>query len=82
MQANPLLQASTLPYQLPPFDLVDNQHYREAFAAGMTAQLREIAAITAQDTAAAADGTADSGLAPHGHLFTTTPAGSWPSTMG
>jgi peptidyl-dipeptidase Dcp len=57
MQANPLLQASTLPYQLPPFDRVDNQHYREAFAAGMAAQLREIAAITAQAAAATFDNT-------------------------
>jgi peptidyl-dipeptidase Dcp len=57
MQANPLLQASTLPYQLPPFDLVDNQHHREAFAAGMAAQLREIAAITAQDAPATFDNT-------------------------
>jgi peptidyl-dipeptidase Dcp len=49
MHANPLLQASTLPYQLPPFDRVDNQHYREAFAAGMTAQLHEVRAITGQE---------------------------------
>ena len=49
MHANPLLQASTLPYQLPPFDRVDNQHYREAFAQGMTAQLREVRAITERD---------------------------------
>jgi len=46
MQANPLLQASTLPYQLPRFDHLENQHYREAFAQGMSAQLREVAAIT------------------------------------
>ncbi len=50
MQPNPLLQASTLPYQLPPFDRVDNQHFREAFAEGMAAQLREVAAITARET--------------------------------
>ncbi len=46
MHANPLLQASTLPYQLPPFDRVHNQHYREAFASGMAAQLREVRVIT------------------------------------
>jgi peptidyl-dipeptidase Dcp len=57
MQANPLLHASTLPYQLPPFDLLDNPHYREAFAAGMAAQLREIAAITGQEAAATFDNT-------------------------
>jgi len=57
MHANPLLQASALPYQLPRFDHLDNQHYREAFAQGMSAQLREIAAITAQDAAASFDNT-------------------------
>jgi peptidyl-dipeptidase Dcp len=57
MQANPLLQASTLPYQLPQFDHLENQHYREAFAQGMSAQLREVAAITGQAAAADFDNT-------------------------
>src|SRR5580692_9472718 len=57
MHANPLLQASTLPYQLPPFDQVDDQHYREAFIQGMAEQLREVAAITAQDAAPGFDNT-------------------------
>ena len=57
MHANPLLQASTLPYQLPPFDQVDDQHYREAFTQGMAAQLREVAAITGQDAAPGFDNT-------------------------
>src|SRR3984885_4690635 len=57
MQANPLLQASTLPYQLPRFDHLENQHYREAFAQGMSAQLREVAAITGQAAAADFDNT-------------------------
>ena len=57
MHANPLLQASTLPYQLPPFDRVDNQHYREAFAEGMTAQLREVRAITERQTDASFENT-------------------------
>ena len=57
MHANPLLQASTLPYQLPPFDRVHNQHYREAFAAGMAAQLREVQAITQQPAAAGFENT-------------------------
>jgi peptidyl-dipeptidase Dcp len=48
MHANPLLQASTLPYQLPPFDRLDNEHFRDAFAAGMSAQLREVAVIKGQ----------------------------------
>jgi peptidyl-dipeptidase Dcp len=57
MHANPLLQASTLPYQLPPFDRVDDQHYREAFTEGMAVQLREVAAITGQDAAPGFDNT-------------------------
>jgi peptidyl-dipeptidase Dcp len=57
MHANPLLQASTLPYQLPPFDRVDNHHYQEAFAAGMAAQLREVQAITGRDGAATFENT-------------------------
>jgi peptidyl-dipeptidase Dcp len=57
MPANPLLQASTLPYQLPQFDHLENQHYREAFAQGMSAQLREVAAITGQAAAADFDNT-------------------------
>jgi peptidyl-dipeptidase Dcp len=51
MHANPLLQTSTLPYQLPPFDRLDSEHYREAFADGMAMQLREVAAITGSDEA-------------------------------
>jgi peptidyl-dipeptidase Dcp len=57
MHANPLLEASALPYQLPPFDRVDNQHYREAFAQGMTAQLREVRAITERATGATFENT-------------------------
>ncbi|HEX3837464.1 MAG TPA: M3 family metallopeptidase [Steroidobacteraceae bacterium] len=57
MHANPLLQASTLPYQLPPFDQVDDQHYREAFSQGMAAQLREVAAVTGQTGAPSFDNT-------------------------
>src|ERR1700733_6886291 len=57
MHDNPLLQVSNLPYQLPPFDRLDNQHYRDAFAQGMAAQLAEVAAITGQKAAATFDNT-------------------------
>jgi peptidyl-dipeptidase Dcp len=57
MQTNPLLRTSSLPYQLPPFDQLDDRHYREAFAQGMSAQLREVAAITSEDAAATFDNT-------------------------
>lgn len=45
--ANPFVTASTLPYQLPPFSEIAQEHYRPAFELGFTEQLAEIAAITA-----------------------------------
>ena len=45
--SNPFLAPSTLPYQLPPFAEIRNEHYRPAFDAGIAEQLAEVAAITA-----------------------------------
>lgn len=45
MSENPLLQPSTLPYQMPPFDRIRVTDYAPALDAGMRAQLREVAAI-------------------------------------
>src|SRR5580700_6735285 len=45
MTENPLLQPSTLPYRMPPFDRIRASDYAPAFEAGMRAQLREVAAI-------------------------------------
>jgi len=45
---NPFLAKSTLPFQLPPFADITDEHYRPAFDAGFAEQLAEIAAITAQ----------------------------------
>ncbi len=42
---NPLMTRSTLPYQLPPFDKIRNEHFGPAMEAGMAEQKREIAAI-------------------------------------
>ena len=44
--ANPLLTESTLPYHLPPFDLIKDEHYTPAFEEGMAQQLKEVAVIT------------------------------------
>jgi peptidyl-dipeptidase Dcp len=44
--SNPILRESTLVYELPPFELIDDTHYREAFDAGMREQMEEIKAIT------------------------------------
>ena len=43
--ANPLLTESTLPYHLPPFDLIKNEHFAPAFALGMEQNLKEIDTI-------------------------------------
>ncbi len=52
MPENPFSQPSTLPYQLPPFDRVRNEHYRPAFEEGMRAQRAEVRKI-AEDPAEA-----------------------------
>ena len=44
---NPFLADSQLPYQLPDFAAVREEHFAEAFATGMAEQLAEVAAITA-----------------------------------
>ncbi|WP_285117029.1 M3 family metallopeptidase [Leifsonia sp. fls2-241-R2A-40a] len=47
--ANPFLSPSTLPYQLPPFAEIRDEHYRPAFELGFEEQLREVEAILASD---------------------------------
>ena len=44
---NPFFAPSRLPYQLPPFALIEDAHYRPAFARGLAEQLAEIALIVA-----------------------------------
>ncbi|HEY0258299.1 MAG TPA: M3 family metallopeptidase [Lacisediminihabitans sp.] len=48
---NPFFAPSTLPYGLPPFADIADEHYRPAFERGFEEQLAEIAAITAQEEA-------------------------------
>ena len=43
--ANPLLTASPLPYHLPPFAQIKDEHFRPAFELGMAENLKEVAAI-------------------------------------
>jgi peptidyl-dipeptidase Dcp len=43
--ANPLLTESTLPYHLPPFEQIKDEHFEPAFAQGMAEELKEIDAI-------------------------------------
>jgi peptidyl-dipeptidase Dcp len=54
---NPFLSPSTLPYQLPPFAAIRDEHYRPAFEAGMAEQLAEVSAITADPAEPTVDNT-------------------------
>ncbi|MFT4030232.1 MAG: M3 family metallopeptidase [Protaetiibacter sp.] len=54
---NPFLADSTLPYQLPDFAAVREEHFREAFEAGMAEQLAELAAITSDPEPASFENT-------------------------
>lgn len=54
---NPLLVESTLPYHFPRFDLVKDEHYLPAFAAGMAQQRAEVDAIAANPEAPTFDNT-------------------------
>lgn len=42
---NPFLEDSTLPYGMPPFDRIRDEHFQPAMERGMAEQLEEIAAI-------------------------------------
>jgi peptidyl-dipeptidase Dcp len=44
-EVNPLLVESTLPYGMPHFDLIEDEHYREALEAGMAEHSEEIQGI-------------------------------------
>ena len=46
--SNPFANRSTLEYELPPFDLIRDEHYLPAFYQGCTEQLQEVADILAQ----------------------------------
>ena len=45
MSTNPFLTRSTLPYELPPFSQITEDHYLEAFYAGCAEQLAEVETI-------------------------------------
>ncbi|MBF6177603.1 M3 family metallopeptidase [Nocardia otitidiscaviarum] len=47
MTINPFFERSPLPYELPVFAEIDDEHYLPAFERGMAEQLAEVAAITA-----------------------------------
>ena len=54
---NPFLSASPLPYGMPQFDLIENEHFVPAFERGMAEQLAEIEAIASHPDAATFENT-------------------------
>src|SRR2546430_3085047 len=54
---NPLLVESALPYHLPPFDRIKDEHFVPATEAGMQEQLKEVDAIVADPEKATFDNT-------------------------
>ena len=54
---NPFYARSTLPYQLPPFDRIRDEHFLPAFEKGMADHLREIEVIAANPQPATFDNT-------------------------
>src|SRR5664279_6395840 len=48
---NPFFEPSTLPFGMPPFADIEDEHYAPAFDEGMVQQLAEIEAITSQPDA-------------------------------
>src|SRR6266536_2460511 len=45
MADNPLLTESSLPYHIPPFDKIKDEHFEPAIEAGMREQLKEVEAV-------------------------------------
>ncbi len=57
MNNNPLLAESTLPYRLPPFAQIKDEHFAPAFEQGMAEELEEVRAIAGNPAAATFDNT-------------------------
>jgi peptidyl-dipeptidase Dcp len=57
MIANPLLAPSALPYELPPFELIKDEHFVPAFEIGMAEELREVDAVATNSAAPTFDNT-------------------------
>src|SRR5207249_9449439 len=45
MADNPLLSESSLPYHIPPFDKIKDEHFEPAIEAGMREELKEVEAV-------------------------------------
>ena len=55
--SNPFFTASSLQFQYPPFDRIENQHYLPALEAGMREQIEEVEAIAANPEPATVENT-------------------------
>jgi peptidyl-dipeptidase Dcp len=55
--ANPFFAENSLPYGMPPFDLIENEHYVPAFERGMAEQSAEIEVIATNPQAATFENT-------------------------
>ncbi|MCI4657441.1 M3 family metallopeptidase [Cryobacterium zhongshanensis] len=56
-QHNPFARPSTLPFQLPPYAAIRDEHYRPAFLAGMAEQLAKVEAICSDPAEPSVDNT-------------------------
>jgi peptidyl-dipeptidase Dcp len=56
-ESNPFFKPSPLPYRFPPFDRIKDADFAPAFAAGMSEQRAEVAAIAAEPAAATFENT-------------------------
>ncbi|MDQ6626759.1 MAG: M3 family metallopeptidase, partial [Verrucomicrobiota bacterium] len=54
---NPLLAPSTLPFQMPPFDKIKNEHFLPAYTAALAEHLKEVEAIANNPEAPTFDNT-------------------------
>ena len=57
IRVNPFFAASTLPFQAPPFDEIEEGDYQPAIEEGMRQQIAEVAAIIDNPAAATFDNT-------------------------
>lgn len=51
VSSNPLLTESALPYHMPPFDKIKNEHFAPAYTAALAEQIKEVEAIANQKDA-------------------------------
>ena len=71
--ANPFFTESELPFSLPPFDRIEDRHYRPAFERGMADHLGEIEAIAKWLALVRGPDSQDAPV----RMWTRRPSGGW-----